>query len=656
MDSRRPTIASGQAWVLKWLCGLVVWAPAALTTIYLKFVLLYEGGLLQAGAAVGMTVNSRHQFRIFTPIQTLSFFREDILIVFLAIPMALLLFSRVLSLRCLIAVATAMSACAIIIAAVERQAYLLIGDFLSYPLLMDGLWWGLHHSADATAYIGTKAPVRLLILILVLLFLAAVIIRVAGKASNLHWIGLTKKLCWLLLPVLLLTLLAWLPTVRTVRLHRSIYGMVIAKLVDSPGGGMQSFARLTNIELIGRYHESESAPVFDRSAAWWAAAKDFDVFIYVLETEPAQVLDLTGNLDGVPNLRWLRDHATVATRHHTASVLSSRALFSILSSCYPPGNMPAFSKRFQPFTKPGLLSSARSASYTTGIYAPRDSEFGHDSNVFRALGADSLTTGENQPLPYEMTSSQQRQLFDEQAAERMGRDLENYIKSNVRYVMVFLPQIGHAPWADVTGGNEPDLRKRARAIIALQDEWIGKILNIIRAGQRLDRTVFVVTGDHGIRTRQEDPALPSGMMDDYSFHVPFMISTPGLRSTPQYIERLTSHIDMSPSILDLLGISEGREWEQGSPVWEERVRRRRTYFFADDLMGLSGFYQNDKFYMQNRVSGMTAVSSAMHFGVGDTVPEDSEAGRSIHGTLERMFGLEQTWNNRSSVQTLSGAR
>ena len=57
------------------------------------------------------------------------------------------------------------------------------------------------------------------------------------------------------------------------------------------------------------------------------------------------------------------------------------------------------------------------------------------------------------------------------------------------------------------------------------------------------------------------------MIDAYSFHVPLLVYAPeALRSTSN-IASLTSHIDIQPTVLDLLGLEKGREFEQGSPIW-----------------------------------------------------------------------------------------
>jgi arylsulfatase A-like enzyme len=67
-------------------------------------------------------------------------------------------------------------------------------------------------------------------------------------------------------------------------------------------------------------------------------------------------------------------------------------------------------------------------------------------------------------------------------------------------------------------------------------------------------------------------------MDDYAFHVPLLLYAPGILKRSERIDYVTSHIDITPSILDLAGISAGREKEQGAPLGMHAwPRGRRTY-------------------------------------------------------------------------------
>ena len=162
-----------------------------------------------------------------------------------------------------------------------------------------------------------------------------------------------------------------------------------------------------------------------------------------------------------------------------------------------------------------------------------------------------------------------------------------------RFAGIFLPQIGHAPWADFTDGKG-DLIARGRKLIAMQDAWLGEILDQLAADGRLEKTLIVVVGDHGTRNTMENPDLLPGIVDVHSFHVPLLIYAPTAIEARTEVRYITSHIDIAPSLLDLLGVRIGRDSEQGAPIWDERIKERNTYFLSNHLFGSDGYHSAEE--------------------------------------------------------------
>lgn len=85
------------------------------------------------------------------------------------------------------------------------------------------------------------------------------------------------------------------------------------------------------------------------------------------------------------------------------------------------------------------------------------------------------------------------------------------------------------------------------------DESLGRIFKTLKEQNLEDNTIVIFTSDHGchFRTRnQEYKRSPH----ESSVHVPLMIQGPGFNNR-QIIPELVSMIDVTPSILDLLGLS-----------------------------------------------------------------------------------------------------
>src|SRR5205085_302641 len=111
-----------------------------------------------------------------------------------------------------------------------------------------------------------------------------------------------------------------------------------------------------------------------------------------------------------------------------------------------------------------------------------------------------------------------------------------------RYAALFLPQIGHYPIIDVKGSIPPeDKVGRMQAIVALEDSWLGELMKQLEEAGTLDHTLIVLTGDHGARMVGEFPRLEPGMIQDSTFHVPFLLYAPTVLTSRHEISWITSH-------------------------------------------------------------------------------------------------------------------
>ncbi len=88
--------------------------------------------------------------------------------------------------------------------------------------------------------------------------------------------------------------------------------------------------------------------------------------------------------------------------------------------------------------------------------------------------------------------------------------------------------------------------------IAYVDEIIGKLLKKLETLQLKDRTIIVLTADHGESLGEHNEATHAVFLYRTTLHVPLMIYIPGTKSAR--ISGTVSHIDLAPTILELLGL------------------------------------------------------------------------------------------------------
>jgi arylsulfatase A-like enzyme/Tfp pilus assembly protein PilF len=114
--------------------------------------------------------------------------------------------------------------------------------------------------------------------------------------------------------------------------------------------------------------------------------------------------------------------------------------------------------------------------------------------------------------------------------------------------------------------------------IAYMDVAIGKLLDKIDSLGLTKKTIVVVTGDHGEALGDHDEATHAMFVYNSTQHIPYLIHVPGTASG--HITGVVRHIDLFPTIIDLLGFS-GPKDLQGStlvPLMNHKKEKERIAY------------------------------------------------------------------------------
>ncbi len=83
------------------------------------------------------------------------------------------------------------------------------------------------------------------------------------------------------------------------------------------------------------------------------------------------------------------------------------------------------------------------------------------------------------------------------------------------------------------------------------DLWVGKLLDYIDQQPWATKTAILLTADHGEAFGEHSLSRHAFELYDVLVHVPWMFRIPGV--APRNIETARSHIDLVPTVLDLMG-------------------------------------------------------------------------------------------------------
>ena len=142
-----------------------------------------------------------------------------------------------------------------------------------------------------------------------------------------------------------------------------------------------------------------------------------------------------------------------------------------------------------------------------------------------------------------MTNTEERHVVDESRSFFFGN--EHHME---RPTSMPAPQV--AVLRDLYDGD-----------VRAADEGFGQLLDDLAALGLLERTVVVLTADHGEEFRDHDGLGHGQTLHREVLHVPLVVRLPGGARGGERIARTAQHIDIAPTVLDLAGIdrSDGLE-------------------------------------------------------------------------------------------------
>jgi phosphoglycerol transferase MdoB-like AlkP superfamily enzyme len=624
-----------------------IWLPVAAFGVYAKSQILTDGG----GKQWNMLAHAFHRASTppasahFTLFERVSLYSSDCLVGFALVPLILVLALIILPRKSWAVIVALVSVLTSFALYLQMLSFKNIGHFIPWYLISAGGHWAFHHPQFVLEYVRVSGFLKL-VLLAGIIIVTAISMRGSGRMFQAKP-RFARVLASIVISFAAASLLfgAW---GMTRVLAQSWYGRAEIPVVLSAtflgNEDVGSGAAVKSPEALAAEYQlladsKKSAP----DPQYSAKASGYDVIVLILETAPARY-DSFQSLEDLPTLKQLANHSWIGNSHYTTFPYTAKATFSILTSMYPPN--PLFFGG-EPRQTPGLVRALSSSGYETRYYVPHAFENHFEDAMYASIGFDKIFTSEPTQggIPIGRKYYEDKIRCDLDALHALIHDVHELSQQNRRYLAVFSPQIGHAPWPQLEQDDrEMPLGERARALLKLQDKWLAQIVEQLTKDGRLDHTLIVVTGDHGIRTATEDTNYdPHGLLPDYSFHVPLLIFAPQILDKGQVIEDVTSHIDLAPTVLDLVGVKQGREFEQGLAVWDPDRKSRKVFLWAGDYLGAEGFAQNGNFTVWNKVADYVFTGHSLDEDALRMADVGSAEQSSADELLRAMAKLDGDW-------------
>ncbi len=177
-------------------------------------------------------------------------------------------------------------------------------------------------------------------------------------------------------------------------------------------------------------------------------------------------------------------------------------------------------------------------------------------------------------------------FFDERRAQRVNEAVYPWLEQGgpdsfflwLHYYDPHQPHAAPAPYDELY----PDDPYAAE--IAYSDESLGTLIEHLKKIGEWDRTLVVFTADHGEGAGDHREATHSYLVYNSTIRVPLILRIPGLEGGSR-IEQAVGHVDIVPTILDLIGlpVPDGLAGRSLAPLTRSGPQRREPPYYAETL-------------------------------------------------------------------------
>ncbi len=134
------------------------------------------------------------------------------------------------------------------------------------------------------------------------------------------------------------------------------------------------------------------------------------------------------------------------------------------------------------------------------------------------------------------------------------------------------PVAGLPPLSRETGTPDETVRDRWRMLAAV-DDGVGQLLTELEKQRQLDRTVFIVTSDHGYWYGEHGLSVERRLAYEEGIRIPLLVRYPPLVEAGLVVDAMATTVDLAPTVLDLADIPQPRPFDGVSlkPLLQDRL-------------------------------------------------------------------------------------
>jgi hypothetical protein len=312
----------------------------------------------------------------------------------------------------------------------------------------------------------------------------------------------------------------------------------------------------------------------------------WNIIFFIMESVGSRYMFDTG--DGqtmpMPFLHGLARESWHLKRHYTSSNISTKAVFSLLSGLYDFFNQATFGSR--PDANVPSLYNYLPKGYEAFLVTPSPLQWYFPVAFVKNSGLKEMYHFENLNLKARDEKHSFGRYLGRDEIETIDFFNQRVRKAREPFLGIYLSFAAHLPYFDY-GPDYRIARPDGRMVnryynnLNLLDNMLKRVYENLKKEGLLERTIFVIAGDHGQAFGQHHS--DNYMHHRYSYNenieTPVILHQPAL-FRPRSVEVPTSHVDLLPTLLDAMRISCSPEYLDGESLFHHRLSRKYIFVYG----------------------------------------------------------------------------
>ena len=328
-----------------------------------------------------------------------------------------------------------------------------------------------------------------------------------------------------------------------------------------------------------------------------------NIVILVLEGIQYRYTSLYSNPDNLtPYLAKLAEQGAEFTNARSTLTHTTKALFSMLTGRFPSASHDIAEAVPAPKPYAGLATILKNQlNFRTAFFQSAKGNFESRPGLVYNLGFDKFWSRENLNDPNAFLGYLASDEFS------MLKPITDWIKEDKRpFLLTILCSASHDPYEVPQWFAQPASEPLAcyKQTASYSDRFIAALDAELARLNLTDKTIFCVISDHGEAFGEHGGFGHERVAFDEALQIPFCLRAPALVEPVTKIPQPVSSVDLTPTLLALLGLQTQTAGFDGLNALGPLPTDRKIYFSCWLNQGHAGFIENNRKFIHDPSSEM----------------------------------------------------